>query len=175
GLSMDGNLRWQLWQCLAARGAATMAELDAELAADTTAEFRAAYCTAVAAFPGANHKQRLWRRIVEGTALSNELLSASIAGFTMSPAGALQPFVEPYFTAIDQVWAERSLEIAGRIVRGLYPARQELRPGMEPGDQPVLRRTDAWLEQHPDAPTGLRRIVLEQRDQLLRSLTAQAL
>lgn len=175
GLTMDGDLRWQLWQSLAARGAATMAELDAELAADTTAAFRAAHRTAAAAFPNAENKQLLWHQVVEETELSNELLSATIAGFTMAPATMLETFEEPYFVAINQIWAERSLEIAGRIVRGLYPARQELAPGTAPGSHPVLQRTDSWLEQHGDAPTGLRRIVLEQRDQLLRSLRAQAM
>ncbi|MHA7304134.1 aminopeptidase N [Arthrobacter sp. TMN-49] len=174
GLSMDGNLRWQLWQSLAARGAASLAEIDAELATNTTAEFRAAHCTAEAAFPDPEHKDRLWRQVVEGTELSNELLSATIAGFTMSSTASLQPFVEPYFAAIERVWTERSLEIAARIVRGLYPGRQELAAGTQPVDHPVVVRTDAWLEQHTDAPTGLRRIVLEQRDQLLRALRAQA-
>ncbi|MHA7269043.1 aminopeptidase N [Arthrobacter sp. HLT1-20] len=175
GLTLDGDLRWQLWQSLAARGTATMAELDAELAADTTAEFRAAHCTAAAAFPNAEQKNLLWQQMVQGTGLSNELLSATIAGFTMAPSSMLQPFEEPYFDAINHVWTGRSLEIAGRIVRGLYPARQQLTAGTEPGSHPVIQRTDAWLDQHSDAPTGLRRIVLEQRDQLLRSLRVQAL
>ena len=174
GLEVDGSLRWLLWQQLAARGAATVAELDAELAADTTAEHRANRCLAVAALPGAAAKAQRWQEAVEGTALSNELLSATIAGFMVADAALLEPFIEPYFLAIEGVWADRSLEIAGRIVRGLFPLRQVLAPGSSPGHHPVMHRTDAWLAGHPDAAPGLRRIVIEQRDQLLRALRVQA-
>ena len=34
--------------------------------------------------------------------------------------------MEPYFECLGAVWAERSIEIASRIVRGLYPAGQDL-------------------------------------------------
>ena len=35
-------------------------------------------------------------------------------------------FIDPYFECLEQVWADRSIEIASRIVRGLYPAAQDL-------------------------------------------------
>ncbi|MGP9502323.1 aminopeptidase N [Specibacter sp. AOP5-B1-6] len=174
GLSVDGSLRWLLWQQLAARGAATVAELDAELAADTTAEHRASHCTAVAALPDAGMKQQRWNEAVEEKTLTNQLLSATIAGFNVAGSELLDPYIEPYFEAIERVWNGRSLEIAGRIVRGLFPARQALAPNMVPEQHPVVLRTDAWLARNPDAARGLRRIVLEQRDQLMRSLKAQA-
>ncbi|MFQ4148856.1 aminopeptidase N [Arthrobacter sp. LAPM80] len=174
GLSVDGSLRWLLWQQLAARGAASQAELDAELAANTTAEYRASHCTAVAALPDAALKLARWHEGVDGETLSNELLGATIAGFTVGGRELLDPFIEPYFEAIERVWNKRSLEIAGRIVRGLFPLRQDLKPGTLPAEHPVVLRTDAWLDQHTVAARGLRRIVLEQRDQLLRSLSAQA-
>ncbi|ALV47433.1 aminopeptidase N [Arthrobacter alpinus] len=174
GLSVDGSLRWLLWQQLAARGAATQQELDAELAANTTAEYRASHCTAIAALPDAQLKSRRWMEIVEEETLSNQLLGATIAGFTMAGPDLLDPYTEPYFQAIERVWNGRSLEIAGRIVRGLFPAHQDLLPGTEPERHPVVVRTDAWLGGHTTATHGLRRIVLEQRDQLVRALRAQA-
>jgi aminopeptidase N len=175
GLSVDGDLRWLLWQQLAARGAATMAELDAELAANTTAEFRASHLTAVAALPESELKALRWHEAVEEQALSNQLLSATIHGFMMAGHGLLDPYVEPYFQAIEKIWTERSLEIAGRIVRGLFPGQQDLLPGTLPERHPVVLRTDSWLAEHATTANGLRRIVLEQRDQLLRALKAQAL
>lgn len=174
GLEVDGSLRWLLWQQLAARGAATIAELDAELAADTTAEHRANHCTAVAALPEAALKQQRWAEAVEQTALSNQLLSATIEGFMMGSQELLEPYAERYFEVIESVWNTRSLEIAGRIVRGLFPAHQDLAGGLTPEHHPVVHRTDQWLAEHPNAARGLRRIVLEQRDHLLRALRAQA-
>ena len=174
GLLVDRNLRWLLWQALSARGAVDTAELDSELAAETTAEYRAARRTALAAFPDAGRRQEFWDSAIGGKALSNELLSATIEGLTMASVEALEPFVEPYFAAIAGVWREQSLEIAGRIVRGLFPARQDLARGSSPMAHPVVVRTDAWLAENAEAANGLHRMVSEQRDHLVRSLRAQA-
>jgi aminopeptidase N len=173
GLAVDPELRWSLWHALAANGQATEAELDAELSRDTTASGRAGHATALAARPVAAVKAAAWDAAVAGSALSNQLLSATIAGFNTAPDGLLDPFVEPYFECLENVWAERSIEIASRIVRGLYPAGQDL-DGGDPATHPVIVRTDNWLAGHPDAPRALRRIVIEQRSHLHRSLTAQA-
>ncbi len=173
GLAMDPDLRWALWQALAATGHASVAELDAELERDRTASARAGHLTAIAARPLAEVKDRAWQQAVHGTSLSNQLLSASIEGFREGPADLLEPYTEPYFDGIAGVWAHRSIEIAGRIVRGLFPGHQDLIPGLRPEDHPVVLRTDRWLETNRDAPAALRRIVIEQRDHLLRSLRAQ--
>lgn len=174
GLAVDEDLRWSLWQALAACGAATVAELDAELARDTTASGRAGHATASAAVPVASVKAAAWERCVESAELSNELLGATIAGFMIAPPGLLDPFVEPYFECLERVWAGRTIEIAGRIVRGLFPSGQDLPDGGRPEDHPVLRRADSWLADHSGAPRALRRIVVEQRSHLLRALQAQA-
>jgi aminopeptidase N len=174
GLTVDAELRWHYWHALAANGRATLAELDAELARDTTASGRAGHATAAAARPVPEVKAAAWRDAVHGTELSNQLLTATISGFTTAPAELLEPYVEPYFECLRDVWEQRSIEIASRIVRGLYPLDQDLAEGMKPADHPVLGRTDDWLDANGDAPHGLRRIIVEQRDHLLRALTAQA-
>lgn len=175
GLAVDAELRWQLWRALAANGQATVAELDAELGRDTTASGRAGYARALAARPDPEVKAAAWKEAVHGTELSNQLLSATIAGFTTAPAGLLDPYVEPYFECLREVWDNRSIEIASRIVRGLYPLAQDLpMDGTRPEEQAVVLRTDAWLEANTDAPRALRRIIVEQRSHLLRALTAQA-
>jgi aminopeptidase N len=174
GLAVDAELRWSLWHALAARGLATVQELDAELARDTTASGQAGHATALAARPEAAVKAAAWGASVHGTELSNQLLSATIAGFNTASEELLDPFVEPYFECLETVWAARSIEIASRIVRGLYPGVQHLGPANNPDDHPVLARTDRWLAEHPAAPRALRRIIVEQRSQLHRSLSAQA-
>ncbi|KQQ85255.1 aminopeptidase N [Arthrobacter sp. Leaf137] len=174
GLAVDAELRWHFWHALAAHGQASAAELDAELATDTTASGRAGHATAGAARPEADVKAAAWAEAVQGTALSNQLLTATITGFGTAPAALLEPYVEPYFGCLREVWDSRSIEIASRIVRGLFPSTQDLADGAEPGAHPALRRTDAWLEANADAPRALRRIIVEQRNHLLRALTAQA-
>ncbi|HEY8294264.1 MAG TPA: ERAP1-like C-terminal domain-containing protein, partial [Micrococcaceae bacterium] len=173
GLSVDPELRWALWQALAATGHAAAAELDAELAGDNTASARTGHLTAISAQPVAEVKQHAWQEAVHGTALSNELLSATIEGFREGSPELLDPFTEPYFAAISGVWAERSIELSGRIVRGLYPGAQDLAAVQQPSEHPVVLRTDEWLASNEAAPAALRRIVIEQCDQLTRSLRAQ--
>lgn len=175
GLAVDAELRWSLWHALAANGQATPQELDAELERDTTASGRAGHATALAARPERAVKAAAWQAAVEGTALSNQLLTATIIGFTTSPAALLEPYVEPYFECLRGVWDNRSIEIASRIVRGLYPLAQDLPAGTLPAEHPVVLRTDAWLTANSDAPRALRRIIVEQRSHLLRALNAQAL
>jgi aminopeptidase N len=175
GLAVDAELRWSIWHALAANGQATTAELDAELGRDTTASGRAGHATALAARPDPGVKSEAWNAAVRGTQLSNQLLSATIAGFTTAPAGLLQPYVEPYFECLLTVWEERSIEIASRIVRGLYPLALDLpTDGTLPEQHTVILRTDEWLRINAGAPRALRRIIVEQRSHLLRALTAQA-
>lgn len=174
GLTVDADLRWSLWQALAANGAATLSELDAELALDHTASGREGHALAGAARPDIDVKTGAWNAAVNDTGLSNEILSATIAGFSLAPSGLLDGFTEPYFDCLEDIWQSRSIEIASRIVRGLFPAAQDLQAGTAPGDHPVLRRTDDWLSAHTAAPRALRRIIIEQRSHLFRALTAQA-
>ncbi|MBT2531284.1 aminopeptidase N [Arthrobacter sp. ISL-48] len=175
GLAVDADLRWNIWHALAANGQAGTAELDAELARDNTASGRVGHATALAARPDPNVKAAAWHAAVHGEELSNELLSATIAGFLTAPGELLQPYVEPYFTCLRSVWDGRSIEIASRIVRGMFPLAQDLpADGTLPVQQPVILRTDAWLAKNADAPRALRRIIVEQRSHLLRALTAQS-
>ncbi|MGO4590164.1 aminopeptidase N [Paenarthrobacter sp. 2TAF44] len=174
GLAVDAELRWSFWQALAAHGQATQRELEAELEADKTASGREGHAVASSARPDPSVKAGAWDAAVNTTGLSNEILSATITGFTIAPRDLVDPYIEPYFECLERVWAERSIEIAGRIVRGLYPSAQDLAAGMEPITHPVLVKTDRWLHEHADAPRALRRIIIEQRSHLLRALTAQA-
>ena len=175
GLAVDAELRWNLWHALAANGEASQEQLDQELGRDNTAAGKSGHATALAARPDPVVKALAWNAAVHGTDLSNQLLSATIAGFNTSPAELLAEFVEPYFASLQQVWSERSIEIASRIVRGLYPAGQDLDGFGTPDTHSVIIRTDTWLDDNPAAPPALRRIIIEQRSHLHRALMAQAL
>ena len=176
GLAVDAELRWNFWHALAAHGQASQEQLDQELARDNTAAGKSGHATALAARPDPAVKAAAWDAAVHGTSLSNQLLSATIAGFNTGTASLLAGFIDPYFECLEQVWADRSIEIAGRIVRGFYPAGQDLDGhGGTPENHAVIVSTDHWLAAHPDVPAALRRIVIEQRSHLHRALKAQAL
>ncbi|MGW4913357.1 aminopeptidase N [Streptomyces sp. NPDC004270] len=166
GLDVDQELRWAFLEPLAAHGAADESALAAELVRDDTASGRRHQVRCLAARPSAAVKAQAWAQVVESEALSNALVEATIAGFAQpSRRDLLAPYAEKYFEVIARVWEDRSIQIGMDVVRGLYPSLQD-RPE-------TLEATDAWLAAHTDAPPALRRLVLEARDDLARTLRAQ--
>ena len=167
GLVVDAELRWHLLRRLAALGALTEQEIDAELAADRTAagERHASY--ARSARPDAQAKQQAWERVRDDRSLSNHQTEAYAEGFWQAESAELcRPYVERYFTDIRRLWDERSPEIGRNVAMHLYPSRVVA--------QDVLDRTDAFLADET-LPRGLRRLVLERQDDLRRAVAARAL
>ncbi|MCX5042179.1 aminopeptidase N [Aldersonia sp. NBC_00410] len=163
GLQLDPDLRWLLWTALAATGHASAADLDAELDADATATGRTAWIRAMAARPEAEVKAQAWTSAFEDRSLTNDHLDATIAGFrTGGRRDLVARFDTQYFAALRGVWEQRSIEIARRIVLGLFPASDG------------LDAVDTWLEANAEAPAALRRLVIEQRDHLARDLRVRA-
>ncbi|MFJ9668169.1 aminopeptidase N [Streptomyces sp. NPDC101219] len=167
GLDVDQELRWAFLEPLAAHGVADEKTLAEELARDDTASGKRHQVRCLAARPSAEVKARCWEQVVESDTLSNALVEATIAGFARpSQRDLLAPYTQKYFEAIERVWSERSIQIGMDVVRGLFPSYQ---------DSPeTLAATDAWLAAHEDAPSALRRLVLEARDDLARGLRGQS-
>ncbi len=166
GLDVDQELRWSFLEPLASHGVADEKVLAAELARDDTASGKRHQVRCLAARPSAAVKAQAWAQVVESDALSNALVEATIAGFAQASQRELvAPYAQKYFSVIERTWAERSIQIAMDVVKGLFPSLQ---------DSPAtLAATDAWLTDRPDAAPALRRLVLEARDDLARALRAQ--
>ncbi|MEC3994256.1 aminopeptidase N [Actinacidiphila sp. DG2A-62] len=168
GLEVDQELRWTFLETLVAQGAADAAAVAAERARDDTASGHRHEVRCLAARPSAQVKAEAWAQVVESDRLSNALVEATIAGFAQPGQRELvAPYARPYFAVLEEIWATRSIEIGMAVVRGLFPDLQD--------DPATLDAADAWLDAHPDAAPALRRLVLESRDDLARSLRAQAL
>jgi aminopeptidase N len=166
GLDVDQELRWAFLLPLAANGRASREALDAELARDDTASGERHHVRCLAARPDPVVKAQAWEGVVVSDRLSNALVEAVIDGFARAgQRELLAPYAARYFEAIEGVWAERTIEIAMAVVRGLFPAHQ--------ADAATLAATDSWLDDHASAPPSLRRLVLEARDDLARALRAQ--
>ncbi|MGW0902476.1 aminopeptidase N [Streptomyces sp. NPDC002853] len=166
GLDVDQELRWSFLGPLAAHGVADERVLAAELVRDDTASGKRHQVRCLAARPSEAVKAQAWASVVESDSLSNALAGATISGFAQSSQRELTaPYAPRYFAAIERVWAERSIQIGMDVVRGLFPHLQD--------DQGTLDATDLWLASHESAAPALRRLVLEARDDLARSLRAQ--
>jgi aminopeptidase N len=167
GLDVDQELRWVFLEPLAAHGVADEAVLAAELARDDTASGKRHQVRCLAARPSAAVKAQAWASVVESDSLSNALVEATIAGFAQPSHRELTaPYAAKYFEAIERVWEERSIQIGMDVVKGLFPSLQD--------SQETLDATDAWLAAHGAAAPALRRLVLEARDDLARTLRGQA-
>lgn len=170
GLSIDTDLRWELLTSLVTGGRAGAAEIDAQLEADPTATGQRAAAAARAAIPTADAKAAAWAAVVESDALPNALQAATIGGFgRVHDRALLRPYVAPYFEVLEKVWAGKTNEMAQNIVTGLYPTELA-----DDAEADVAGATDAWLAAHPDAAPALRRLVVEARDGVRRTLAAQA-
>ncbi|UQX01179.1 aminopeptidase N [Streptomyces sp. RerS4] len=167
GLEVDQELRWAFLLPLAAHGVVDESVIEAELARDDTASGKRHQVRCLAARPSAAVKDQAWAMVVESDALSNALVEATIDGMCRpSRRDLLAPFTTRYFEVIERIWAERSIQIAMHVVKGLYPSLQDTAATVE--------ATDAWLAEHADAAPALRRLVLESRDDLARALRAQS-
>ncbi|MFJ2781486.1 MULTISPECIES: aminopeptidase N [unclassified Kitasatospora] len=167
GLDVDQELRWSLWLALAVAGQATDEELAEELKADHTASGKRQYTECLAARPTAEAKAAAWSAVIDSDELPNALVEANIAGFAVPAHRDLTAlYAAPYFKLLERVWAERTIEIAMRIVGGFFPRAQT--------SEQTLAEVDGWLDGHPGAAPALRRLVLECRDDLARALSAQA-
>src|SRR5699024_2824242 len=119
------------------------------------------------ALPTEASKAKAWRRTVEKDTLANESITAVIQGFRrVTDETLLAPYRQRYFDMISRVWAERSNEIATRIVGGYFPHSY--------GGRGVLDAADQWLAEAEEAPFGLRRIVIEGRDTVARQERVRA-
>jgi aminopeptidase N len=165
GLTMDAEMRWHLLRRLVSCGAAPDAQIDAELDRDDTAAGRRYAAGAFAARPTSRAKEEAWSSIISDDALPNAMLNAVIGGFAqVEQEHLLEPFVDRYFAALPKIWAERTNKMAQNIVIGLYPGYRI--------DPSTIEKTDAFLNS-ADHPPALRRLLLESRDGIVRSLRAR--
>ncbi|GIJ71954.1 aminopeptidase N [Virgisporangium ochraceum] len=167
GLRVEADLRWEILQALVALGAAGPDQIDAELDTDRTATGEREAALARALVPTAASKAETWRRLVSDHALPNWLQRSMLQGFQHSAQTELTaPYAAEYFAVISEVWAHRDGDPAQEFALLGYPSQQV--------NEDTIRRTDAWLADHPGEPAPLRRLIAEGRDGVQRALKARA-
>jgi aminopeptidase N len=165
GLAVDTDLRWILLRRLVSQGAAGDAAIDAEFAADSTdaGERHAATCRA--AIPTAESKRDTWEELTSGK-LTIAMFRAVMAGFADPDAEELLLRYAPaYFEAISSVWRDWSSAMAQDFVSGAYVVC--------PVSEETVEATDGYIAA-TKPPAALHRLLIEGRDEILRSLRCQA-
>ncbi len=165
GLAVDTDLAWELLISLVAGGKAGTAEIDAALAADTTANGQQSATTARAALPTAEGKAAAWSSVVDSTDASNLIVRATGIGFQrVHDRALLEPYLTAYFAALRPIWDSRSYAIAAGLINGLFP--------FPLASHALADAARAWLGANPE-PAALRRLVIENLARVERALSAQ--
>jgi aminopeptidase N len=165
GLAVDTDLRWALLLRLASQGAVGDAEIDAELSADATDAGERHAATSRAALPSAAGKRETWDTLTSGK-LTIAMFRAVLAGFADPDQPELTgQYRADYFRQIGDVWGDWSSAMAQDFVEGLYL--------ICPVDEETIAATDEYLRS-ANPPAALRRLLLEGRDDIQRSLRCRA-
>ena len=167
GVKVDANLRWTLINALVERGAATLPEVEAELANDKSADGEKFAAFGRAAIPTAEAKAQAWT-LASGADTSNHIMLQTLAGFNRpSHRDLTAPYADTFFAEIAEYWDTHNFDIAQKYVAASFPTFQV--------SQETLAKAEQWLAgPGASAPSGLRRAISEQRDAMTRALKAQA-
>jgi aminopeptidase N len=164
GLTVDTDLRWRLLRSLVAHGAATDAEIEAEVQRDPTATGQRQAAATRSIRPTPEAKAEAWYKATADDELPNAISDSVIAGFAHhAQKGLLAEYVDKYFADVADVWRRRSSERAQPTVLGLFPSW-----AVAPS---TVEAADRWLAD--DHPSALRRLVSEGRAGIVRALAAQ--
>jgi aminopeptidase N len=170
GLTIDTDLRWRLVQALAAAGAldtdgTDSPDIDAAEARDLTAAGKRAAVAARTARPQAQVKEEAWHAAMSDDSLPNVTVRAIVAGFApFGQSALLSPYIARYFAEVAEVWERRSSEVAQTVVIGLYPSWDI--------SEQAIDAADTFLA--GDHPPALRRLIIEGKAGIERSLRARA-
>jgi aminopeptidase N len=166
GLAVDTDLRWALLRRLVSRGVRGEEAIDAELSRDATdaGERQAAGCRA--AIPTLTAKRETWETLTDGK-LTIAMFRATIIGFAdPDQPDLVQPYRPEYFAALGEVWRDWSSAMAQDFVEYGYLIGAI--------DESTIAATDTYLASAPEPPSALRRLLIEGRDEVARTLRNQA-
>ena len=164
GLAVDTDLRWQLLQRLVQRGLSGPDEIAAELNRDRTDAGERHAQFSLAAIPTAEAKAAAWAKITAGS-LPTATVKSVLRGFKSPDQDALLvPYAERYYAALAGLWADGASDLAQFFAEVAYPDGIISQEGLD--------ETSTYLDAANPAP-ALRRLLLERRDAVARSLRCQ--
>jgi aminopeptidase N len=165
GLAVDTDLRWHIVGALATAGEASPEDIEAELQRDPTDRGARLAASAGASRPAAEAKSEAWTTILEDRHPTLAMLMSIMQGFQRPEQEALLlPYRDRYFEALGRVWEERELPTALAVGERLYPHHVV--------EDRTVEMTDEYLA-HDRVPQPIRRLLLEGRDGVLRTLRAR--
>ncbi|SNT40649.1 aminopeptidase N [Asanoa hainanensis] len=165
-IEVDTDLRWRIVLRLAVLGAVDTDRIAAEAATDRSAAGEEWATRARAARPDPAAKAVAWHAVINDDHLSNRMLEANGRGlFQPEQVELTAPYVERYFLEMPAAARRRTPYAAERLADLAFP-----RYAVEPR----TRELAAAMLTRDDLPPGLRRIVIDNDDDLRLALAARA-
>jgi aminopeptidase N len=166
GIAIDTDLSWDLLEGMVLAGGAGESEIAEALAADNTSNGQQAAARLRATIPTAEAKRKILETMRDDTTIANSQCDHYVRGYThVNDPSVFENLVSEYFDAVQTVWDSRTFKIAEYFAIGLYPAVM--------ATESLGSKTRAWLDSNNDAPSALRRIVIEGLATVDRALAAQ--
>ena len=169
GITIDKDLAWGIVTTLAVHDRISDEDIDAFMHSDNTASGIRSAHLARSARPTTSSKTRAYDLATSDVSLPNAVIAAIARGYSMGieqadgtlvDSGDENSFADRFYTHVEGWWNDRTLEIAQTLTLSLHP----------PVSQETARRTHEWLETHPQAHKGARRIMRELLDTTERAL-----
>ena len=166
GLPIDAELRWLVLRRLVVLGAAGSADIDAERRRDRSASGEEHAATCRGAVPRAGAKAAAWRSMMSDPSLSNRQVIALARGFWQPEQDALTDgYVARYFAELPAAAADRTPEVVRQLAAAAYPRYAISASTVAAADRLLAR---------DDLPDAVRRVVVDQTDDVRRALAVRA-
>ncbi len=165
GIDMDQERRWVILSRLSAYGdPESKSRIDSEAKKDTTDLGAKKAFLAAVSFPDPKNKKDSWERFLHPhPGESTDFLRYGMRGFQWDHQKEnLLPFVDSYFESVISVYEERDPHFSSAFGHMMFPS-------FEP-DTKLLQRTQDFLDQKKNLPELLRKDLLQQRDDIARTL-----
>jgi aminopeptidase N len=165
GLLLSTDLRWRVLYRMVRSGVAGTDAIDEVLEREPSDSARVWSFRSRAAIPDPVAKEEVWRRIVSDPDLSNHKLYALCEGFWQFGQDDLtEPFVQRFFDEIGSTAGFRSGWIVGESARLAFPRFAATPHTVELGERLAANR---------GLPSGVRRSISDENDELRRVVTCQ--
>lgn len=170
-LTVGPTLAWRARTALAAHGLVSETDINEFLTSDPSGEAHIAALRTRAALPHRISRRSLWDRLID-TEMTNEETTAILEGLTIGTvAGHIGGFAGEFFQSVDEYWASHTIGMGNRFIAGGFPLYVD---ASHPEDAAALRlMSSRWLREQVDAPAALRRLMVENHDELSRRLRIQ--
>ncbi|EPG66615.1 aminopeptidase N [Leptospira wolffii] len=165
GISMDQERRWVILSRLSAYGdPESKTRIDGEEQKDGTDLGAKKAFLARVSFPDPENKKSSWERFLKpAEGESTDFLRYGMRGFQWDhQKELLLSFTDFYFESVIGVYEKRDPHFASAFGHLMFPS-------FEP-DPKLLQRTQEFLDKHPNLPELLRKDLLQQRDDIARTL-----